>query len=328
MEYRLLGQSGSKISLIGFGCAPASGYDYGPLDESSWISAVRAALQVGINLFDTADVYGFGRAEALLAEALGTDRHQMVVATKFGLVWNAAGDVARDSSPAAIRRSLNASLTRLRMEAIPLYQLHWPDGRTRLSDIVGTLRELQEAGKIIHFGVTNATTEDLPALGAKTGIQSVQQHYNLFSRNVENGLLKWAEQEGVSVIVHSALARGLLGGKYHFGVDFGSFDTRSSSRYFAVRDAEKKQIVLDELNRLAVQYGVSPATLALRWVADEPRVSSVLVGIKTVKQLLSDVALLDLRLSTTDRERLSAVSAACPGVMTGELAGKSNWRHE
>jgi aryl-alcohol dehydrogenase-like predicted oxidoreductase len=214
------------------------------------------------------------------------------------------------------------------LDAIPLYQLHWPDGRTPLGDIVVTLRELQAAGKILHFGITNATEGDLSTIGFKTGIQSVQQAYNLLCRNIENGLLPWAKREGISVLAHSALARGLLAKKYCLGLDFGSSDTRTKSRYFALQDAEKKQIVLDELAGLARQYGVSPATLALRWVADEPRVSSLLVGVKTVEQLMANVALVDLRLNAVDRQKLSAVSAACPGVMTGELARKADGRME
>lgn len=324
MEYRRLGTTGLEVSLLGFGCAQASGFDYGHMDEGSWTCAVQMALKVGVNLFDTADIYGFGRAEELLAKALGADRHRVLVATKFGLVWNAAGEVKRDSSPSAIRRALDSSLRRLRLETIPLYQLHWPDGRTPLGNIVVTLRELQAAGKILHFGITNASEGELSTIGIKTGIQCVQQAYNLLCRSIENGLLPWAKREGISVLAHSALARGLLAKKYCLGLDFGSSDTRTKSRYFALQDAEKKQILLDELEGLARQYGVSPATLALRWVADEPLVSSVVVGVKTVEQLMANVALVDLRLNVVDRQKLSAVSAACPGVMTGELARKAD----
>jgi len=320
MEYRQLGTTELEVSLLGFGGAQASEFDYGQLDEGTWICAVRMALQVGINFFDTADIYGLGRAEELLAKALGADRHRVLVATKFGLVWNGAGEVKRDSSPSAIRRALESSLRRLRLDAIPLYQLHWPDGRTPLGDIIATLRELQAAGKILHFGISNATEGDLSICSLQTGIQSVQQAYNLLCRNIENGLLPWAKREGISVLAHSPLARGLLAKRYCRGLDFGSSDTRAKSRYFAFQDAEKKQIVLDELAGLARQYGVSQATLALRWVADEPQVSSVLVGVKTVEQLMANVALVDLRLDAADRQKLSAASALCPGVMTGELA--------
>jgi aryl-alcohol dehydrogenase-like predicted oxidoreductase len=320
MKYRRLGTTDLKVSLLGFGCAQASGFDYGQVDESAWTLAVQMALKVGVTLFDTAAIYGFGRAEELLARALDVDRHRVVVATKFGLLWNTAGEVKRDCSPSAIRFALDASLRRLRLNAIPLFQLHWPDGSTPLGDIVATLRELQTAGKIFHFGITNASEMDLSTLGSETGIQSVQQAYNLLCRNTENKLLAWAEREGISVLAHSALARGLLAKKYRLGLDFGRSDTRTKSRYFSVQDAEKKQLVLDELASQARQYGVSPATLALRWVADEPRVSSVLVGVKTVEQLMANVAMVDLRLSAVDRQKLSAVSAACPGVMTGELA--------
>jgi aryl-alcohol dehydrogenase-like predicted oxidoreductase len=328
MEYRRLGATGLEVSLLGFGCAQASGFDYGQLDEADWTRAARMALKVGINLFDTADIYGFGRVEELLARALGTDRHRVVVATKFGLVWNISGEVKRDSSHSAIKRALDASLRRLRLDAIPLYQLHWPDGLTPLGDIVATLRELQAAGKILHFGITNAAERDLCAFGFGTGVQSVQQAYNLFCRNIENGLLPWAEREGISVLAHSALARGLLAKTRCLGLDFGNSDTRTKSRYFALQGADKKQIVLDELASLAKQYGVSPATLALRWIAEEPRVSSVLVGVKTVEQLMANVALVKFRLRAVDRQKLSAVSAACPGVMTGELARKADGRED
>ena len=148
MEYRRLGKTPISISRIGFGGGPAGGYDYGPVDEGEWRSAVHAALDSGINFFDVANVYGLGRVEELLSLALGERRHDVVIATKCGLVWDRSRKVHRDLRKRTVMQSIEASLRRLRVDTISLYQIHWPDPATPIEE---TMETLAVVGSKVNF---------------------------------------------------------------------------------------------------------------------------------------------------------------------------------
>src|SRR5947207_3407434 len=155
MEYRKLAFTDLEVSRVGFGGWAISGHGWGPVDDRESAAAVQRALDLGINLFDTADVYGFGHSEEVLASALGDERRHAVIATKFGVTWDARGRVSRDVSPPRVVAALEASLRRLRLDCIPLYQVHWPDGATPVAATMEALRRCQEAGKVRWIGCCN-----------------------------------------------------------------------------------------------------------------------------------------------------------------------------
>src|SRR5260370_3051911 len=233
MEFAPVGSPDCIVSRLGFGCAAASNYDYGPLDEAAWIDAVQAAVDAGINLFDVAGVYGFGQAERLLSRALGDKRHEVIIATKGGLKWDGRGRVSRDSSSQQIVQDLEDSLRRLRLEAIPLYQVHWPDPQTPLEETLDVLARCKREGKIRFIGLSNFSLEEMQSAHRTYRIDSLQAQYNLLSREIENGVLAWCFANETSVLAHTGLARGLLSGKRSLGSQFPANDTRARSSYFS-----------------------------------------------------------------------------------------------
>lgn len=155
MEYKKLGHSDIEVSRIGFGCWAIGGHGYGKVDDRDSMLAIQKAVDLGINFFDTADVYGFGHFEEILSKALGSKRHDVVIATKFGVNWDNNGKTFLDCSPGRIETAIDASLRRLKLEMIPLYQIHWYDNVTPLEEVLLQLKRCQEIGKIRYIGLSN-----------------------------------------------------------------------------------------------------------------------------------------------------------------------------
>jgi aryl-alcohol dehydrogenase-like predicted oxidoreductase len=322
VEYARLG-SGCAVSRLGFGCALASGYDYGPVDEAAWIDTVRASLDLGVNFFDVADVYGFGRAEELLSCALGERRHTVALATKCGLTWDGERRVRRDASRAHLARAVEGSLRRLRVDSITLYQLHWPDPGTPLEDTVRALMSFRDEGKIQHIGMSNVTFDQLKSLEAAVPVDCVQVGYNLLCRSAESELFAWSGANRASIVAHSSLARGLLGGKRGPGTRFEGSDTREGSQYFSRDGQEQKQKLIEGLERVSERSGRSVPAVALRWILDHSEITSALAGMRNQAQLEENVQAADWRLAPEDYDLLSSLSTACPGSLEGTLARRT-----
>lgn len=317
MEFRRLGATGCNISRFGFGCGAASGHDYGPIDETAWIHAVHVALDRGINFFDVADVYGFGHTEELLSRALEEHRHEVIIATKGGLVWDERCRVSRNTSREQIARAIENSLRRLRVSAIPLYQIHWPDPATRVEETLETIADFQQQGKIRFIGVFNFPLQLLECASRACSIDSEQLGYNLLSREAEIDILPWCDARRTSVIAHSVLARGLLAGKRPIGSSFTGSDTRRDSPYFSQRGRFQKQALLDALLAISRRTARTVGGTAIRWVLDNSTVSSVLVGIKNSSQLEDNLTALDTPLEPSDHALLASLSTICPQDQSG-----------
>jgi aryl-alcohol dehydrogenase-like predicted oxidoreductase len=326
MEYANLGADRFRISRLGFGCGPASDYDYGPVDKTEWRAAVRAALEQGINFFDVADIYGFGQAEQMLSEALGERRHEVVIGTKCGLVWDDSRKINRDLSSKGILRSLEGSLRRLRLDTIPLYQVHWPDPMTPIEESFETLARCQEQGKIQCLGVSNFSLDLLRRAFSIHAFESNQLSYNLLCREPEDDVFPWCQSSQVSILAHSGLARGLLAGKRPLGVGFEFTDTRKNSLYFSDLGLSEKQKLLEVIRQLSHEKGRVFSSIAIRWVLDNALVTSVLVGIKNRGQLQDNLESMDWSLTTKERELLSQFSDACPAGLSGTPAHEPSQR--
>lgn len=315
MEFALLGNTSIQISRIGFGCGPASGYDYGPVDKSRWREAVRVALDGGVNFFDVADVYGFGAAEEMLAEALGNERRRVVIATKCGLSWGGDKKVRRDLSPAHIVAALENSLRRLALDCVPLYQIHWPDPSVPIESAMETLCRCQDAGKILCIGVSNFSCELLKQAQAVCQFDSHQTAYNLFCRDADVRVFPWCEMEGVTNVAHSGLARGLLAGRRPLGSEFT--DTRRGSPYFSFVGQQEKQKLLDTLRAVSRQTGKPMAGVSIRWLLDDRRIGSVLIGVKDRLQFEEALEAIGWQLTPDTRAHLSSLSDRCPPGLAG-----------
>lgn len=303
MEYVRLGSSGPMVSRVGFGCWAAGGHGWGKVDDRDSIKAIRKALDLGVNLFDTADVYGFGHSEEILAEALGSHRHDAVVATKVGVTWTSSGEIGKDLSGGYIRRALEDSLRRLKLESIPIYQIHWPDPATNIGETMSTLAELRDQGKIVNIGVSNFSREQLEAACSFPGVVSLQAPISLISRESPE-LLGDCRTREVGVVAYGALAQGLFSGKYDARSSFPDDDIRSRYDDFKGERYRKNLDVLERVKVVAARHGRSPAQTALRWVFDGPGADSVLAGAKQAQQIVDDCGALGWSLPDLDMEYL------------------------
>lgn len=271
MEQIEIGSSGLKTSRIGLGTWAIGGWMWGGTDEAQSIATIRAAVERGITLIDTAPVYGFGRSEEIVGKALseGKLRDKVRIATKLGLAWK-DGKVYRDSRPAHIRKEIEDSLRRLKTDVIDLYQVHWPDLETPIAETARALEDLRREGKIRVIGVSNYSTEQMEAFRAVAGLDAVQPPYNLFEREIEADVLPYAKGAGLTVLSYGALCRGLLSGKITAATRFEGDDLRKSDPKFQAPRRAQYLAAVGELDALARQrFGKTVLALALRWVLDQ-----------------------------------------------------------
>ena len=309
MEYKKLGSTDLIISRIGFGGWAIGGYGYGQADDQSSIKTIKTALEAGINFFDTADVYGFGHSEKILTKALGPRRHEVTIATKFGLRWNASGAVTLDCSPKRVTEALEASLRRLKLDCIPLYQIHKYDPKTPLTETMAALKKCQAAGKIRYIGCSNFSASSVSAAGALGRLESNQLLYNLIQRETESDL-KQCEKNGLSIIAYSVLARGLFSGKFNLSVAFSDKDTRARDPNFSAKKLKKNLEIVELLKKIGRSYRKTPGQVAIRWVLDNPAVTTALAGAKTPEQILENIQASDWHLTTQDKTFIDALYAA------------------
>ncbi|MBI3581513.1 MAG: aldo/keto reductase [Nitrospinae bacterium] len=277
--------AGTRVSAVAYGSWQIGGAPFWKnKGDDSALESIEAALEAGINLFDTAPVYGFGHSETLLGRALRKHRDKVVIATKCGLLWNADGKMYRCLKPESIRREAEASLKRLSADFIDLYQIHWPSPDDPVEPAMEALAGLKEAGKIRMIGVSNF---DLPLLKRAMGVvrvDSLQPKYNLIERDAEKELLPFCAENKIGVLAYSPLASGLLTGKYDRTHKFDDWRSGAMGVF-------KKELIggafdkVEELKRKAAQLGVPLAHMALRWVLANKSVTAAIVGVKEAAQL-------------------------------------------
>lgn len=286
------------------------GYGWGIVEEQELIAAVHAALDRGINFFDTADTYGLGQSERTLGKALGTRRSEAIIATKFGVRVEKEGTVY-DNSPEWIVSACESSLRRLNTDYIDLFQLHYRDGKTNLTTVVETLETLRRQGKIRYFGLSNLKRKDLPELEAcKGSFVSLQNQYSLACRDNEQDILELSEKAGVSPMTWGSLGQGILTGKYDKNVAFGSDDRRSRKAYvnFHGEKLLKNLEIVEKLKAVAGRYHKPVSAVAVRFILDYLPDSVVLCGVKRPAQILGNAEALDWHLAQSDLERLELIS--------------------
>jgi len=271
MEQISLGNSSLKTSRIGLGTWAIGGWMWGGTSEAESIATIRAAVDRGITLIDTAPAYGFGRSEELVGKALaeGGRRDGVQIATKVGLNWR-DGSVYRDSRPVRIRTEIEDSLRRLRTDVIDLYQVHWPDLETPLAETARTLEDLRRAGKIRAIGVSNYSPAQLDTFRAIAKLDAVQSPYNLFEREIDADVLPYARHTRLAVLSYGALCRGLLSGRMTATTTFEGDDLRKVDPKFQSPRFQQYLAAVEELRRMARErFGKSVLALALRWVLDQ-----------------------------------------------------------
>lgn len=271
MEQINLGTTTLKASRIGLGTWAIGGWQWGGSNEAASIATIRAAVDRGVTLIDTAPVYGFGHSEEIVGKALaeGGLRARVQIATKVGLAWR-DGVIYRDSRPARLRREIEDSLRRLRTDVIDLYQVHWPDLETPFAETAGALEDLRREGKIRAIGVSNFSPAQMDAFRAVAPLATVQPPYNLFEREIETDVLPYAQRTSLTMLSYGALCRGLLSGRMGATTKFEGDDLRNVDPKFQGARFRQYLAAVDALGKLAQErFGKSVLALAVRWVLDQ-----------------------------------------------------------
>jgi aryl-alcohol dehydrogenase-like predicted oxidoreductase len=257
------------VSRIGLGTWAIGGWMWGGTDDDASIRTIRKALDAGINLIDTAPVYGFGHSEEVVGRALDGRRDQAVIATKVALEWP-DGKPQRNASAARIRQEIEDSLRRLRTDHIDLYQVHWPDERVPAEETAGELARLHRDGKILSIGVSNYDPAQMDAFRRFAPLSVVQSPYNLFERAIDADVLPYARDTGLTVLAYGALCRGLLSGRMRADTAFTGDDLRRSDPKFQPPHYAQYLAAARALQGFAAErYGKSLLALAIRWILDQ-----------------------------------------------------------
>ena len=300
------------VSALCMGGCPLGGYGWGDIQRNDLINAVKTAVDSGINFFDTADTYGLGESERILAEALGAGSKNVIVTTKFGVrVEN--GKTTYDNSREYIFKAIEGSLKRLNRDYIDLYQVHYRDGVTPLEDVAETLEKLKQQGKIRYYGLSNIHEKDatdLQAFGDNNPFVSFQDEYSLACRKNEEEMFRFRDAYGMTPLTWGSLGQGILSGKYDKNCKFETNDRRSREIYvnFHGEKLLKNLEIVEVLKEIAAECGKSVASVAIRWILDYMQGAVALVGAKSPKQVLQNAEALDWVLTKEQIERLENIS--------------------
>jgi len=279
--------AGVKVSRIGLGTWAIGGLEWGNVPDEAAIATILSAVDRGINVIDTAPIYGRGHAEELIGKAMRAHgrRDAFFVATKAGLEWNERGVFANSTAP-RLRGELEDSLRRLGTDFVDLYQLHWPDTLVPVAEVAGLFAQFQREGKVRAIGVSNFSVAQMQEFRSFAPLASNQPPYNLFEREIDGSVLPWCETNGVTVLTYSSLCRSLLGGRVHRGMKFDEKDIRSVDPKFQEPRFSQYMTAVERLGEFArTRYDKSVVELAARWVLDRPGVSVALWGAKRPDQL-------------------------------------------
>ena len=313
MEKRTLGTLGLEVSALGLGCMGMS-MSYGPApDTREMIGLLRTAVERGVTFFDTAEVYGPYVNEELLGEALQPFRGKVVIATKFGFDIGAPavqGGPAPNSRPEQIRKVAEASLKRLRVDAIDLFYQHRVDANVPIEDVAGAVKDLIQAGKVKHFGLSEAAADTIRRAHAVQQVTALQSEYSLWERKLETEVLPTLEELGIGLVPYSPLGRGFLTGKQDEHTTFAAGDFRNLLPRFAPEARKANQSLVELLARIGARQQASPAQVALAWLlAQKPWIVPI-PGTRKLERLDENLGATSLQLSAQDLADLERAATA------------------
>ena len=309
MQKRKLGNSNLEVSAIGLGCMRMSFGDKPVGDKQEMIALIRAAVERGVTFFDTAEVYGPYTNEELVGEALAPFRGQVVIATKFGFRLNPDGSpgwVGLDSRPEHIKQVAEASLKRLKVEAIDLFYQHRVDPDVPIEDVAGAVKDLIQEGKVKHFGLSEASAQTIRRAHAAQPVTAVQSEYSLWWREPEEQVLPTCEELGIGFVPYSPLGKGFLTGKIDENTTFDSSDIRSRTPRFTPEARKANRVLVDLLAKIGERKGATPAQLALAWLlAQKPWIVPI-PGSRKLERLEENIGAVAVELTPGDLQEIES----------------------
>ncbi|MGW7530465.1 aldo/keto reductase [Streptomyces sp. NPDC054783] len=326
-----LGTDGPAVGVQGLGCMGMSEF-YGPTDHAEALATLDMALDAGVTVFDTADVYGFGANEELISPFVRAHRDRVVLATKFGVVRRTDDPAYRgvNNHPAYVRSSVDASLHRLGVDVIDLYYLHRRDPQVPLADSVGAMAELVQAGKVRHLGLSEVTGPELREAYAVHPIAAVQSEWSLFSRDVERHVVPAAAELGVAFVPYSPLGRGFLAGAFASADELAADDNRRSMPRFNGAGAAANAALVEPIQKIAAERGATTAQIALAWVHQRAAVHGLTVvpipGTRRRTRLVENIAAATLPLTATELAALEPIAARISGTRYADMRFTSHGR--
>lgn len=299
MEYRRLGTTDLEISVVGLGCWAIGGGQWGGTDDDESIATIRQALDLGVNLLDTSEMYSNGHSDELIARALeGRKREEVVIATKVA-PYNCEYD--------DVKKSLEGSLTRLQVDYVDLFQIHWPPKVCPIAEAMRAMTDLQEEGKLRHVGVSNFSVPQLEEALAAGRVESSQPPYSLFWRFAEDNHVPFCLDHGISVLAYSPMAQGLLTGKFSPQLELAEDDVRRHNVLFQGEVFQKALEAIDRIRPIAEEHGKTLAQTSVRWLLQQPAVTCALMGARHPGQVAENVGAADWELPQEDLDAIDQI---------------------
>ncbi|UKB82175.1 aldo/keto reductase [Chryseobacterium sp. MEBOG06] len=319
MKFKKLGNTGEQLSAIGLGCMGMS-FAYGPADEQESINTLHRALDLGVNFWDTADMYANGENERLISKVLVPNRDKIFIATKFGFRFkdgtashSGAPGTYFDGSPEWIRQAVDLSLQRLKIDTIDLYYAHRVDPNIPVEETVGAMAELVKAGKVKYIGLSEASPESIRKANKIHPIAALQSEYSILTKDVEKEILPTIRELGISLVPYSPLARGLFA-NINEVQNLGDDDFRKSLPRYQQEYLENNTKLAKEINEFAASKGVKGTQLALAWVLNQGDDIIPIPGTKRIKYLEENIAAVNIELSQSDLDTIDAILKKYPNV--------------
>ncbi|MCJ7467729.1 MAG: aldo/keto reductase [Maribacter sp.] len=318
MEYRTLGETDLKVSVITFGAWAAGGWMWGGSDRKAAVEAIRSAYDLGVTSIDTAPIYGQGASEDIVGEAIrDLPRHQVQILTKFGMRWDVVKgdfafhskdnqgneiDIYRYAGKESIKKEVEDSLKRLGTDYIDLYQIHWPESTTPIQETFEAVAELIKEGKVRYAGVCNYNVAQMQEAEKYVKLVSNQVPFSMVNRGIEKEVVPYCMRHKKSILAYSPLERGLLTGKMKPGQKFAEGDHRAKNPFFTDESIIKTNSFLDKIRPLAVKKEASLAQLVLKWTIERPGITIALAGARNAEQSVQNAKAIDIRLSVEEIE--------------------------